>query len=165
MIKSGSILIEYTIVIALIALIVTLSLRFKYFYDSTFVRAEVEKLRAICLYLQRKALLEHVQQQIYFDTKTQSYYTSQVNHRLMDDVIFGIIEGVKGPPSVPLYTISNSVTFKESKIIFYPDGTISAGTVYFTDKYKLYLYALTSGIAQVSYLRAYRFDKKWTLLA
>lgn len=164
MTKSGYFLIEYAIALALLVLLVTLSFQFADVYNRCFVRAEVEKLHSLCLYLQRKARIENSAQYLAFDTSNNSYQSDSIKHKLTNGVIFGFIEDVKGPPSAPLYSISNSVTFKESKIVFHPDGTIGAGTIYLTDRRKSCLYALTSGIAQVSHLRVYKFDKKWTLV-
>ena len=47
----------------------------------------------------------------------------------------------------------------------YPDGIIQSGTVYVIDSSKKCMYALSSPISQVSYLRKYSYNGKWQPLS
>ena len=86
--------------------------------------------------------------------------TSTVQARL------GFLPGAKGPPCAPTEVIKQPITFKGNKIIFNPDGIISAGSIYVVDATGRSMYALTSGVTPVSYLRMYRYDNgTWVGLA
>ena len=59
---------------------------------------------------------------------------------------------------------SQEISFENNHIIFYADGTIQAGTVYLVDVNKKLLYALTSGVGHISFLRKYRYDGSWHVI-
>jgi hypothetical protein len=90
--------------------------------------------------------------------------------KLPDAVRFGFIPGVSGPPSSPGKPITNPITFKDFgqgkyKVILFVDGKIQPGTVYFVDKNRNFMMALTCPISQVSFIRKYNYDKgKWVCL-
>ncbi len=165
MIKQGIVLIEFAVVIALLICIAFLSMGMIALTNHAYVRAELEKFSACVHYLQRKAQLEKKQIILHIDTQKNRYYGSGIMHSLSRGVMFGIQLQVKGPPATEQALLAQAVTFKEQKIFFYPDGTLSAGSIYFTDTKKSCLFALTCAVAQVSYIRTYRFDKKWLLLS
>ncbi len=160
-------LIELMVVVSLIGLLVILTVANVSFFASGYTRIELEKLYAICRYAQQKALMTNTAQTITLHAQgdRHSYDFGALQEQLSKSVIFGVPAGVKGPPATPTKIIESPVTFQHSQIIFYPDGIISAGTVYLTDADKKTLYALTNGVSQVSFLRAYRYDKGWQMLA
>ena len=158
----GITLLELIIALALILCIATTMFYYGSIAKRLFVRAEIEKLYALSLYVQRRAQIENVEHALFFDDSNQSYRAVGQSEKLADGVIFGFYAGVQGPPSQPTALIKKPITFVDKKIIFYPDGTISSGTVYITDEARSCLYALTSGIAQVAHLRRYRYEsEKW----
>lgn len=162
MVSRAFALFELVIVIAIIIFLTSLTLNFIIISDSTFVKLELEKIYSYCLYLQKQA---QIKQEIQYLNIGQNFYKiSDKIIKLDPRVKFDIINGVKGPPSWPSSYLSNSNTFKNSVICFYPDGIISSGTIYLTDKNNKKLYALSSSIGQVSYLRKYKFDKNWNCL-
>ena len=136
------------------------------FLGHAYVPTELEKMGALCRYAQQKALMTNVAQVITLDAtgSVHGYTLGAVREQLPRSIIFGAPAGIKGPPATPTHGIDFPITFKNSQIIFYPDGVISAGTVYLTNTNKTVLYALTSGVGAVSFLRAYRYDKEWQLL-
>jgi len=128
------------------------------------VRSEVEKLYSICMYLQQIAMTTN-QKQILIFNKTRSSYHYQGHEELLNPyTIFGTLNGLKGPPSTPENTISNPITFIGKQITFTPTGILQPGTIYLTDKKKQHQYALTVPISQISFLRKYQYDEKWTHL-
>ncbi|MDZ4149882.1 MAG: GspH/FimT family protein [Methylicorpusculum sp.] len=145
----------------------TLSVAQVSFFGRAYVRTELEKLQALCGYAQQKALMTNMAQTIVLDaTGTIHRYTfGAVGEQLPQSIRFGAPAEVKGPPATPTRFIDSPITFKNAQITFYPDGIISAGTVYLTDIDKKICYALTCGVGSVSFLRAYRYDKGWQLLS
>ena len=104
------------------------------------------------------------QETLYCDRNSNSYRYKNSMHILPASVCFGTAPGVKGPPSSPDFVISNPVTFKDSAIIFYPDGVIQAGAIYLTDNRKRCTYALSCAVSKVSYLRKYQYTNRWDLI-
>ena len=162
--KKGFTLIEVTITLALFALIVSLTVANVSFLNKSTVSAEVDKLYSICRYLQRCAMLSNEKQELIFDEANGRYTFNGCTEELPAQIKFGIIPQIKGPPSSPKRQITSPITFKLSRIIFHPDGIIQPGTVYVTDNNQSCLYALSSSVAHVSYLRKYTYNGKWTLL-
>jgi prepilin-type N-terminal cleavage/methylation domain-containing protein len=163
--RRGFSLVEILVVVAIVSFIAFLSAHFVIVNDSSFVRAELEKLCSCAFYLQARARLEGKPYTLSFDPEHQSYIGDRETYKLHPAVQFGILKGVKGPPSKSTYLLNDPVTFPEHSITFYPNGVISAGAVYLTDKKHSCLYALTSGIAQVSHIRRYKYAQKWILLS
>ncbi len=161
----GFSLIEVMIVLALIALIMALVGANYSFLNRILVRSEVEKLCVICRYLQNGAVVKNTQQALAFDAANNTYAYNNQHHKLSAQVTFGFLPGTKGPPSSPQAAIKNPITFPKGKITFHPDGIISSGTVYLIDSSQQFMYALSSPISQVSYLRKYQYNKGWKLIS
>lgn len=160
--KSGFTLIEVMIVCALCALGVTVAISVHSLFCQMSLKAEHEQLYAMCLYAQQKAMATGHEQTLALCEEGKQCYTSDgETHLLSRDICFGVIAGVKGPPSSPSKELKRSITFKNRCITFYPDGIIDAGTVYLTDKNHAYLYAISSGVATASCLRRYRYENGW----
>lgn len=102
-----------------------------------------------------------------YDLKTEPKF---VTCKLPDAVKFGFLQGANGPPSSPGKPILSPITFKDIgsgmfKITFYTDGKVQPGTVYFIDKNKNFMMALTCPISQVSFIRKYKYNQgKWVCL-
>ena len=161
---NGFTLIELMITVSLCALVLTLTLVNVYFLNRGIVRSEVDKLYSACMYLQQRALTSNTQQELVFNQEQNSYSYAGRAEKVRAPVTFGVIPHVKGPPSSPSKIVKFPITFKKGKILFYPDGIISSGTVYLSDSKKQFLYALSSGVGSVSHLRMYRYSGKWELL-
>ncbi len=159
-------LIELMIVVSLVGILMMLTVANVSFLGQAYVPVELEKLQALCRYAQQKALMTNAAQTITLGAMggVHDYAFGAVREHLPRSIIFGTPAGIKGPPATPMRVIESPITFKNSQIIFYPDGVISAGTVYLTTTNKTVLYALTSGVGAVSFLRTYRYDKEWQLL-
>lgn len=162
--RGGFSIIELMVTISLCALMVTLTLVNVSFLDRGTVRSEIDKLYSVCMYVQQCALTSSKELEIVFDTTENSYTFSGRTETLYPSVRFGFVSGTKGPPSSPQKKIKSGITFKKNKIIFYPDGVISSGTVYMTDTGEKTLYALSNGISQLSHLRKYSYTGNWKLL-
>ena len=160
----GYFLFELMIVVALIALLMTFVLSYQGFMGRAAVRAELEQMRAACLYLQRRALQEGTQQELRIDQVRRTYTCDGAKHKFMGEVAFGAMPGVKGPPSAPRTEISRPITFQDERIIFHPNGTILPGTVYLTDRKKSCLYALSSGIGSAWDIHSYHYAGKWQVI-
>lgn len=160
----GFTLIELMIVLALCMLGATLVFQSRSLFHETGIRVEQDLLYATCLYLQQSAMMNNEEVILAFDHDASQGYSFEGTERsLYPQVRFGVIPGVKGPPSSPTKELRSGITFRKKCITFYPDGIIDAGTVYLTDTDNHYLYALSSGVGAVSYLRRYRFEERWLL--
>jgi len=163
--KTGFTLIELGITLFLFVIVMTLTLANVSFLNKSIVSSEIDKLYSICRYLQRCAILSNQKQELIFDTKNGKYSFNNNVQELPMGVKFCVNPQVKGPPSKPKNPISSPITFKLSRIIFQPDGIIQPGTVYLTDVKERCIYALSSSVAHISYLRRYTYDGKWTALS
>jgi hypothetical protein len=161
--QKGVYLFECIIAIALIACIATISFQFVRVHSTAMLAAEIEKLYAVMTFLQRKAHAEKCDQILYCDTKTNTYRFDNTNIALGPSIIFGTDNGICGPPYKPEKIITDPITFKNHMIFFYADGTISSGTIYITDTQKSGVYALSSAVSQVSYMRKYKYQNGWHL--
>jgi hypothetical protein len=129
------------------------------------VRAELEHLYTICYYQQRRAIMCNKPQSIEFDCKNNSYTANEHRYKLPFHVQFGVPSGVQGPPSSPHALIHHPITFKNNTVTFHADGVIQPGALYLTDTSKRCCYALSCSVAQVSYLRKYRYNNGWHLIS
>ena len=155
----GSLLVNLGIAFVLILFIVTISVPRITFMRRFLLRTEIEKLHAMFHYLQERALVINEDQMLMFDIEHQCYFIGDRKEQLPQGIIFGFLPNTAGPPSKPIKPITHAVTFKNNKATFYADGTIAAGTVYLTDLDRTSMYALTSPISQISFLRTYRYYK------
>ena len=150
--------------IALIATLMLFSFSYKSFMGRAVVRAELERMRAACLYLQRRALQSGVQQELRIDHARKTYFCGNERNALAHGVAFGSLPGVQGPPSAPRALISRPITFQNDRIVFHPDGTILPGTVYLVDTDHVCLYALSSGIGSAWDIHTYQYANRWRIL-
>lgn len=167
-------LIEILVVISIIFLISTTSFYRFSFFDKFLVKNETQHLFNAMSFLQQKAISSNTNQQLFFDLKNNCYFyfsnNKKNNHKLANKVKFDFIKGILGPPSAPSKTIKKITTFKRNKDGFYfatfhPNGQIDTGTIYLVDKRYKSMFAVTSPISQVSYLRKYQHLKnKWILV-
>lgn len=162
--KSGFTLIELMVVICLCMLLCGVSLiSFKSFQRSL-IGAEMQLFCAACNSLQQQAIATHTIQELSIDTVTHTYSCNGHEHTLAKGVYFDVALNAYGPPSAPHKLLEKPVTFKENKIVFYPEGMMSAGMVCFTNSSHSVLYAISSAVAHVCYVRCYSYDKGWRLM-
>jgi Tfp pilus assembly protein FimT len=162
----GLSLLEVTISIALLMLIVTLSMPLFMLHNRLSARAEIESLYSLMLYLQRKAYLERRPQKLVFDSTTNSYRAGDKKVKLSPGIVFGKSTSIPQVPSkLDVHTTTKdkaASTFKNNSVFFYPDGAVTAGTVYLTDSKRSCAYAITCGVAQISFIRKYCYtQRKW----
>jgi Tfp pilus assembly protein FimT len=149
------------VVVAIIAVLATLTTIHSSFLNRVLVRAEIDKLYTTCQHARYLAMATNKPQIIYFDKLQNSYSFGDRTENLTQGVQFGFIAGSKGPPAHPHVPLYKSITFQNDKIIFYPDGILSSGTIYLIDTYAHAMYALSNAVSQVSYMRMYRYDSVW----
>lgn len=162
---SGFSLVELTIVMTLFGIMVGIVLVHGTYMYRAVVKQEIEKLALICRYLQHAAMMSNMPKALLFDRKAGAYRYDGARECLPPSVEFGVLSGVKGPPSNPTRQIQSPITFENERIIFHPDGIIQPGTVYLISKDKQVMYALSSPVSQVSYMRIYRYDGSWQCLS
>ena len=159
----GFSLIELLVVLFIISILSSLIALNIGILSTTHAPAELNLLHACMVTCQQKAIASGKQQSMHFLVAENGYRSDNQTHYFAKKVRFGIVETVKGPPSHPITLLNAPVTFSNNTVIFYPDGIITAGTVYLVDHRKK-LYALSSGVGNVSFLRKYRYDDAWKLM-
>lgn len=158
----GFFLIELLIVISIIALVATFSVSYRTRISRLMVQAELMHLHSLCLYYQQVALATGQEQKCICDTDTQSIRFDQRLYTFPQYIKLGFLSRAQGPPAQPIHPINKAVTFPGNTIHFYPDGTISSGTIYIIDQEQTTMYALTSPIGSISTIRMYRYTQgKW----
>ncbi len=145
-------------------LLLSLSLPGLSFLHRRAVCQQIELLFMLCEHLQQVAMLTNQQQEVHFDTAQHTYAHDVRVQQLPAHVHFGVPNGLQGPPAAPRAPVRSPVTFPRKLLVFHPDGTMQAGTVYLTDSKRECAYALTVPVSAVSYLRLYRYDNGWQLI-
>lgn len=164
--NQGFSLIEILVTISIVLVVLFLSLPRLSHMHHALAKLELEKMRTLIKYTQQKALLTHQKQVITINCSNNSYQTSESTEALPEKLCFGFFKEVYGPPSKPTHLLNQAVTFKDDAIECHQDGTVTSGTIYITDSTKSCLYALTSPIADVNYIRIYRYENHaWVLLS
>ena len=161
--KSGSSLLELVVVIILIGIVFSFSAQVFKVTDHMFVRRELDRVYSALLYTQRKALLENKPCALTIDP-VKGRFAADREYTLSRGVMFGAPAGVFGPPSNPVASINDPVTFPGRVLTCYPDGTISAGALYLTDSQKSCGYALSCDASKVNHIRRYCYDGQWRLM-
>jgi prepilin-type N-terminal cleavage/methylation domain-containing protein len=162
--KKGFSLIELMVVVSLVLILASITIANFSYFQRNIIHLEINKLYAACMYAQRCAMVTNKPQKLKFDRVRRLYTINNRTEKLSKDIEFGFMAGSKGPPSAPSRVITSPITFKNDEITFNPNGIIQPGSVYVVDSKKQCMYALSSPISQVSFLRKYRYDKKWGLI-
>lgn len=156
---------ELIVVLALVVLLVSLSIPHSFFLRRVVLQMQLEKFALLFMQLQQRAIASNKQEVITVDVATNSYTLGAGQHVLPAGIQFNFLTHVLGPPAAPTQLVTQAVTFPNKKIIFYPDGTVSAGTLYMTDEKRQLMCALTCPVAQFSLVHKYRYNaNKWVLL-
>ena len=160
----GFTLIELMIVVSLCLLMAQLTISYFSLFDTVIVRSELLSLRMFFQQMRYNAVQTKKELIVTIYPINACYYTNNYRKIFHSAVCFGALEGALGPPSAPKNHITQPITFKENKIHFFPDGTISSGIIYVVDKHKNSGFAITNGVGAVSYMRLYRYDRgSWVL--
>ena len=157
--KRGFLLLEYSMVCALIVCIMMIAIGSNECLYRWQVRSEIDILYATACYLQQRALATNQAQCLTFNIDDHTYSFGKTTYRLPPVVRFGSGTGALGPPSAPSKPIVNACSFSERSIIFWPDGIIKAGTVYLVDRKQRDTFALSSGIGSIACLRKYHYKQ------
>jgi prepilin-type N-terminal cleavage/methylation domain-containing protein len=162
--NKGFSLIEMMVVLCVVAILISLATINMRFLNRAAIMTNIDVMYNACYCLQKTAMATNTTQELTIDALQHSFACADIKHQFPAMMQFGILPNVKGPPSAPLSFLSAAITFVDRKILFYPDGTISAGIIYITDVDKSMIYALSCGVSSVSVLRKYRYDGKWHLI-
>lgn len=158
---AGFLLIEVMLVIALIIVIISLAMPQMSFLKKQITTSEIDKFASLCLSLRQCALVTGKDQELRFDVNKGTYSAHGQTHALASGVSFGFLKGMKGPPSKPDRALTQPVTFVDGKIVFFAQGSMSSGAVYFVDAAHTFCYALTSGSAQMPLMKKYEYQQRW----
>lgn len=162
--RRGHLLIELMVVVSLVCLM-TILLRGALTLPSTgFVRASLDELYGVCMLAQKRAMMTGHEQKVVLELDAGAYSCGIQRVILPKEVMFGWLPDVKGPPAHPRAPLAAASTFAGNTMVFKPDGVVSAGSVYLVNAKNTVLYALSSGVGSVSFLRKYRYAKGWQLM-
>ena len=151
------------IVLCLCMLVASLGIMQISFLDSSIIHAELDKLAAVCDYLQQRAITTNTEQILTCNLQTNSYDSQIVHEKITHSARFGFLPNAMTMGS-NAHSIKKAITFVDNLIHFYPTGIISSGTIYLIDNKKQFMYALSNAVSKVSHLRLYRYDGAWKLL-
>ena len=161
------------IVLAIIAVLAGITVPQFFSLKQQALTNDIDQLFLICAYLQQKSISRYASLSLTFDLSDNSYSYLGINNKqttvlLSNNICYGFIPNVKGPPGDPTKPITSAITFDAKStthsITFFSDGKISPGTAYIVDSKKNIMGALTCGLAHMSYMRKYRYHQnKWTL--
>ncbi|MBD3273494.1 hypothetical protein GF385_04060 [Candidatus Dependentiae bacterium] len=167
-------LFEILITIAAIFIFVTLTIPKFSFIDKFILQNEVDKLFTTFSYLQQKAIAQNNVQELIFDLNKNGYYFLEKGNKkfciLPNKVLFGVLNNVLGPPSSPKKKIKFPISFEKLnvykfRVIFFPDGKISSGSVFLINKNKNHLMALSCPVSPFSCIRKYKYENnRWVSL-
>ncbi len=159
--RSGFMMIEVLVALALVLLLAGITCAHIGNYRYICIKQQVSCFALAWHQLQQRAMARNKTQAMLLDELGNRYFCNDQWYDLPTDIRFGFLPEAKGPPSNPSATIRSAITFVDKRVVCFPDGTIQAGTVYLVDDKKSCMYALTSGVSAVSFLRKYRYDGKW----
>lgn len=157
--RSGYLFLECAVVIALIVFLATLAVSLNDVVDKAEVLGEGRRIAAFLRYQWMRAQSDGRDFEVIIDEKNRQLKANNEVLTLASNVAFGFLSKAYGPPSRPIKPLSSSSTFKDNKIIFYNDGSVSAGSLYIIDKKKKYLYAITIPIPDSFYIRIYAWGR------
>ena len=163
--RSGFTLLELMVAVSLCMIVACVSMMSFRSLEKSTVQTELNLLCAACNYLQQHAIATNTIQELSIDAAHNSYAFNGHEHTLAKGVCFDVALSAFGPPSAPYKLLEKPITFKENKILFYPEGMMSAGMICFTNSNHSILYALSNSVAHVSFLRRYRYDREWQALS
>jgi len=159
-------LLELMIVIALFSLVSMISIGSYQSYHRFLISVELNQLRLLLLCLRYKAMALHSTISVLLNPAQHSYtFDNQAHH--MRCALFNYLPGTMGPPAYPHQMIVKAITFDHDRINFYADGSVSAGTLYVTDKQNSCMYALTIAVNEFFNIRIYSYNasQPWHLIA
>ncbi|MCF7799796.1 hypothetical protein K9L05_02515 [Candidatus Babeliales bacterium] len=167
MLKKSFSIIEFIVCFSIILILLVISVPKFFLFNKFILTSQADKLFSTFSFLQQKAISSNLTQNLKLNLKENSYSYDNKIFKLVDNVKFGFLQNVNGPPSTPTKKIDCAISFEkmndhEYKVTFYPDGKIKPGTLYLIDKDYKFMAALTCPVSQVSFIRKYKYDNnKW----
>ena len=152
---------ELVVVVTLCALLCSMGLYVHTLLKTTSRKADLALLRLALRSMAYKAVAT-AQTCIARCVGTHALMFDGREYTYSDNLVLGVLPGIYGPPSHPQRLVTQPVTYQNSAIICYPEGTIQPGTLYFTDAARTQQYALTTPVSAFSYIRLYDYSHgKW----
>jgi hypothetical protein len=162
--KDGVTLIELIVVMTGFSLILLLGMQLFPVSNTLLTRLELTLLSIAIRGARQKALLLDSDQKIIFYPDGSGYYNNYTHHRFATGISLIAPPNALGPPTAPHHAITQPITFPHDTIICYKNGSIQSGSIYLGHKKAHCFYALTSGIAQIPFLRLYKYRLNWISL-
>ena len=163
MLKKGFTLFELAVCCTLCCLLFSFSAHVVGLTTRLALLQELDRLHAVILFMQRKALLDDKTYTLVFSQEKDGYQAG-AKHTFCPSVRFEGISCMQGPPASPGRPIKDAITWLGHTIYFYPNGTISAGSVYLTNDTNTLYCALTCDIGHINHIRRYFYTNTWNLI-
>ncbi|HLB41115.1 MAG TPA: GspH/FimT family pseudopilin [Candidatus Babeliales bacterium] len=158
-------MIELMVVLAIMALLATITLTSFDFLRRSLVSLELGRLYHALNYTRQLALTTNQPQTLQFDVAHQGYSYGANTTTLNSATKFGTRPQSYGPPADPKTLIVHPITFAHGRVTAEPTGVLSPGALYLTDAGASVTYALTVPISQATLLRQYHLvGHKWERL-
>lgn len=154
----GTSLVELLAAVSILAVVISIAIPGILFLKKMAISAELDRLQIASQFLQKKAVYSGQKTYLYFNLHDHSYSYDQRLEKLSEGVFFSSAPQISGPPAHPKGPITQAVTFRKQKMTFYPNGTISPGTVYLNNQNQSDLHALTVAVSQAAFIRKYKYQ-------
>lgn len=112
------------IVLALVALVTTISLVSIKTSSTYTVALDMQRVYAYITYVQHRAQADGQSYTIVIDESAGTLTCPFATEKLSDTVVFGLLDGVKGPPAQPTHVLTKAITFRGSKIVCDAQGMV-----------------------------------------
>jgi hypothetical protein len=155
MCKQGTTLIELIVVMGAFILMLLLGIKIFSVSHTIITRLEIVLLSISIRGARQKALLLDTDQKITFYENGSGYYDDYTDHHFIAGVSPMAPPEALGPPALPRHIITEPITFPHS---------IQSGSIYLGHAQHNCFYALTSGVAQIPFLRLYKYRLNWISL-
>jgi prepilin-type N-terminal cleavage/methylation domain-containing protein len=171
--QRGYTLIEISITLAALFVLLTFCVNLVLRSTQATLIDSLQSLQVELISLQQQALACNESYRINFSPELNSYQIIQseksITYHLPQNIIFGLLPNVFGPPSKPEALIRQPVRFENPHplaAIIHPHGRISSGSVYLMHSSGRAMGALSITPHQVAHVRVYLLENKnsWRLL-
>jgi len=145
--RPGFMLFELLVALTLILFILGFGGTHFMLLDQWLVKAELDKFYTTSMYMHYRAQLERADQVLPIDAT-----------KLARGVCFSGAFEAKGPPAYPEKKIVAPTSFTNKTIRFFADGSMQAGSLYFSNTARDCLYAFTIPVSAMPCMRIYEYN-------
>jgi hypothetical protein len=159
-------LLEITLILGICAVVLPLSISFVHRqYIDMYMQSELDRIVALLYSARAHALAQARVITLQANKPSHCIIYKERTHFLSPGILFQTIPHMMGPPSRPINSVLEPISFDNGTILIGPSGTGNAGTLYLKHAHDSRIYAVTVGVGSVPFLRKYRYNGIWQLLS